>query len=215
MHTITIDIETLPADMPEADRLALVRDEVPANYKDPEKIRAWCEANADAAYRKTAFDAMRGRLLCIGYAVDDAPVRVAYDPTGTDTATLFDELHKALVDVRYPIWVGHNIAGFDLRWLKWHAWRIEHPIAGLIPFEKWGGKRVADTMSLWQGPDPKGWTKLGDIAAFLGIGGKGEGLDGSKVYDAWLAGEHDRIAAYCAQDVELTRRVYRVIGAGA
>jgi hypothetical protein len=51
--------------------------------------------------------------------------------------------------------------------------------------------------------------KLADIAEFLGVGEKAEGLSGSEIYPAWLAGEHDRIRRYCAQDVELTRAIYR------
>jgi hypothetical protein len=49
---------------------------------------------------------------------------------------------------------------------------------------------------------------LTKIAQFLGLGEKAEGLDGSKVYDAWRDGEHDRIRRYCAADVELVREIH-------
>ena len=37
---------------------------------------------------------------------------------------------------------------------------------------------------------------------------KGDGMDGSQVFDAWLAGELDRIAKYNAADVVATRAIW-------
>lgn len=206
MYRFFLDIETLPAVMDDAEKAALVS--APANYKDPEKIAAWIADNAESEYRKTSFDPLSGRLLCVGYAYGDEDVRVAYDASGE--GAIFDELHAALVNRQAPIWVGHSVAGFDLLWLKLHALKQRHPIAPLIPFAKWD-KRVEDTKEMAAGPDPRNGRKLSDLARFFDIGEKGSGLDGSKVYDAWLAGEHERIAAYCAQDVALTRSLHRIL----
>jgi hypothetical protein len=52
---------------------------------------------------------------------------------------------------------------------------------------------------------------MDDIANFLGISGKTEGVDGSKVFDLWQAGYLQIINDYCAQDVEVTRNVHRII----
>lgn len=210
MSTITIDIETLPADWDDATKSAAARDAVPANYSKPDTIEKWVAENADAVHRRTALDPMAGRILCIGYAVGDGAARVAYDASGANTLALLDELHAAFIGLRSPVWIGHNLAGFDLPWLKRHAWRLGHPVSRLIPFTRFS-PMVADTMLLWQGGDTRGHTKLSAIAEFLGVGSKAPGLDGSKVYDAWLEGQHDRIASYCAQDVELTRAIYRRI----
>jgi predicted PolB exonuclease-like 3'-5' exonuclease len=37
---------------------------------------------------------------------------------------------------------------------------------------------------------------------------KSNGMDGEKVFDSFNAGDHELIADYCMQDVELTRAVY-------
>ena len=40
------------------------------------------------------------------------------------------------------------------------------------------------------------------------MAGKGD-FDGSMVAEAWAKGEHDKIAAYCRDDVETVRAIYR------
>ena len=40
-------------------------------------------------------------------------------------------------------------------------------------------------------------------------------MDGSQVYDAWLAGEYDRIATYNLQDVKATAEVWHRLNGGA
>jgi hypothetical protein len=35
-------------------------------------------------------------------------------------------------------------------------------------------------------------------------------MDGSMVYDAWLAGEHAKITAYCADDVAKVRTINEI-----
>ncbi|MCI0659789.1 MAG: hypothetical protein L0220_01815, partial [Acidobacteria bacterium] len=36
-----------------------------------------------------------------------------------------------------------------------------------------------------------------------------QGIDGSRVYELFLAGEHLTIRNYCLRDVALTRRIYK------
>jgi hypothetical protein len=44
---------------------------------------------------------------------------------------------------------------------------------------------------------------------------KDGGIDGAGVYDAWLAGECDRIAAYNVRDATATRDVWQRLQGGA
>lgn len=234
MVRLTIDIETLPAlgteplykvpTPPEPGR-------VPANWKDAAKIAAkqreirgkhaiaiadWkesCEASKDDALRATSLDPWSGRVLCIGYAINDGEPQTQYADYWEDCDP--DTVEKALMmwfarmvrDVRPHKWVGHNI-GFDLTFLMARLWKYGLPFAG-VPWGKratFDGGPVFDTylhataMGMRKG-------KLDQIARFLGVGGKPDGIDGSKVYDAWLRGEHDRIREYCAGDVAMTRAV--------
>ena len=196
-----VDIETLPCADP-ADAPPVT---APANYKDPEKIAAYVAEHAANAHRATALDHYSGRILCIGAAVDDA------EPTVFCGDDMFDGLLGLIEDLRYPVWVGHNIAGFDIRWLYLHARRARHDVACHMPWDKWS-KGIVDTMDLAMGPNPKGTPpRLATLAKFFGVASKTEGIDGSKVYDFWLAGRHQEIYDYCAQDVRVVRDVYRAL----
>lgn len=211
----------------------------PSNWRDPAKIAAkqadldvahaaaivaWeaeCAAARDEAFRKGSLKSTEGRILCVAWAIDDGPVSAvcAPYPDGCDhderERYMLAELEDALAGHPRPLhgstWVGHNVGGFDLRWLMHRAWKYRlGALASLIPYRKWD-RRVADTMAIWQGPDPRGYARLDEVARFLGVGAKTEGIDGSRVYDAWLAGDIGKIVEYCAHDVELTREVYRII----
>lgn len=53
---------------------------------------------------------------------------------------------------------------------------------------------------------------LNDVAEAIGVCSSKTGdIDGSQVYDYFLAGRHEEIALYCMRDVECTREVYYCI----
>jgi predicted PolB exonuclease-like 3'-5' exonuclease len=61
-------------------------------------------------------------------------------------------------------------------------------------WEKWGAQGVS----------------LHKLSLCLGcVSPKEKGIDGSKVYDYFLAGKGDEIAEYCKRDVDATREVYK------
>jgi hypothetical protein len=64
---------------------------------------------------------------------------------------------------------------------------------------------------MWSPHDQRDRVSLGKIAAYLGIDVKSNGLDGSKIYDAWLDGRQDEIAEYCKQDVDAVRSVFKIL----
>ena len=134
-------------------------------------------------HRRTALDSLQARIFCIGVALEDGPVETFYNQDATDAGlrAMFDALLPLLAgDVVY---VGHNIAGFDLPMLLRAAWRLEHPLARLLPRTP-RSRVVVDTQEMWRATEPtSSRTRLADIAAFLGLEGKGEGLSGDKVYD--------------------------------
>lgn len=210
MTTLYLDIETLPADWTDAEKDAHAAASVPGNYTKPDSIAKWISENRDEAHARTALDWRYCRILAIGYALDDEPAECLYSETGSDEAmhAMFDRLAEVvgarLNDAGLVI-VGHNAIGFDLPILTRNAWRLGDPIARMFRMSS-----VHDTSEIWKAGDRRAsFARLSDIAAFLGLGEKGEGLDGSQVYPAWKAGEHERIRRYCAQDVELTRAIYQ------
>ena len=50
--------------------------------------------------------------------------------------------------------------------------------------------------------------KLSEVCALLNVPGKAEGMDGGKVAEAVDEGRIEEVAAYCAQDVVATYRVF-------
>ena len=207
MH-VYIDIETLPADWTEERIQAHAVAHVPGNYTKPESKAKWVEENASDLHRRTSLDGLHARVLCIGLAIgDDDPVEVLYSPDAY-VHDLADALYERLESIPHPVYVGHNVANFDLPMLRRLAWRAGHKrLARLFPSRP-RSPQVIDTQELWAGSDSnRPRVKLADLARFFDAGDKAEGLDGSQVYDAWLRGEHERIAAYCRQDVELVRNL--------
>jgi hypothetical protein len=217
MLNIYIDIETIPAGEP-VDPASLTP---PATMSKADTIERWyaekAPAVAEEAYRKRALDSMRGEILCIGYAVEDGPVQSLMRDGGMSEKELiqsFDYLIAkafALYPRDRPTWIGHNAKEFDMLWL----WRraIRYGCAGLknlIQLDRYKGN-VEDTMVLWAATDRKGYTTLSALSEYLGLGGKTDGIDGSKVYDFYLQGRLGEIAAYCRDDVALVRSIYKVL----
>lgn len=67
--------------------------------------------------------------------------------------------------------------------------------------------RHIDLMDVLAGFSPRAFAPLDDIATLLGLPGK-QGMDGSKVWEAWQAGERLAIRRYCETDVLNTYLVY-------
>jgi len=217
---IFIDIETIPNQSPEYR--AMVRETIkpPANLKKQESIDAWFAENADAAtdeaVAKTSFDPAAGHIVCIGWAVGDERPRSLSNKTvkceAENLKDFFREINHAcqsglaLVGAQ---WIGHYISGFDLRFLINRAiiLGVQLPSKLVLPrdIKPWGGQ-VFDTMTAWAGNKDK--ISQDRLAKALGLAGKGE-FDGSMVAEAWANGEHEKIAAYCRDDVETVRAIYR------
>lgn len=218
MLRIYVDIETVPGpNQPSLEEVAAL---APKTMKKADTIQAWAEENADTEYRKQALDSMQGEILAIGYAFEGAEpvclIRGEGLPTEADLLAVFEqsvESHMAKCGNMRPVWIGHNVRTFDLPWLWRKALKYRlHDLARRIPRGRYD-KDVEDTLEMWAA-DYKDRVGLAKVAAFLGLEGKTEGMDGSKVFDAWQAGEADKIGLYCMNDVALVRGVYQVMIGG-
>lgn len=211
MRNVYLDLETIPNQSPEYR--AKVREKIkpPATIKKPESIMAWLEENAETATNeaisKTSFDPAHGHICCIGWAINDEPVR-SYSVLSTmDEARAID---RFFTDVTPPHglvrFIGHNISGFDLRFLINRAIVLGVTIPKVIPrdIKPWS-QDIFDTMVAWAGA--RGTIGQDRLCEALGLPCK-DGFDGSMVAAAWAAGEHDRIAEYCRADVETVRSIY-------
>lgn len=202
----------------------------PSNYKDAIKIEEWmasvgaqkiadiragAEAQITEKIRATSLDGALGCIAVIGYALDDDKPRALFadstNPAEHEKAIItefFDQIDVQWSGRSMPRWVGHNLLGFDLRFLFQRAVVLGIRPPGCIPFHaKPWDDCVFDTMTRWAGQGNR--VKLDKICRALGLPGK-QGFDGSQVAAAIQAGKIAQVADYCANvDVQQTREVYK------
>ena len=118
-----------------------------------------------------------------------------------------------------PVLVSWNGRGFDLPVLHYRA--LLHGIASPRYWEsgeddqsfRWNNylsryhKRHTDLMDILAGYEYRSFAPLDEIASMLGFPGK-MGMDGSKVWNAYLEGDIAGIRNYCETDVLNTYLVY-------
>lgn len=219
---IYLDIETIPAQSSRLIDEISANVKVPGNMKKSETIAKWeaedkPTAVADAL-KATSFDGAYGEIILIGIAMDTKQIDVLQRPAPGDEAGLLTdaffwlESHIRDADRRTIQVVGHNVVGFDLRFIwqravihgvkppEWMPWHVK-------PWDD----RVFDTMVQWAGVGKT--VSLDKVCSVLGVARKGteigEGIDGSKVWDFWKAGRIEELVLYCAGDVSRVRELYQ------
>lgn len=225
---VYLDIETLPCDDQEVIQSLSDKIKAPATYKKSESIAEWERESKPQAVKdavaKTALDGLYGRICCIGYAIDDGPVEcIAGDDEKSVLFNFFSGLEaksqymivdpSAVMDAISGAlsmeFVGHNLAGFDLPFIKHrsivHGIQPTEQIRSAMNSSKWSG-RVHDTMLMWA-PDRDKWKGLDALCKTLGIPGKGD-MDGSMVSEVWKENPQ-KVIDYCKGDVERTRALYK------
>jgi predicted PolB exonuclease-like 3'-5' exonuclease len=192
----------------------------PKNYAKPDTIAAWWEEtgnqrveqimaagvqDAKDAIAKTSFDAAVGKIICISYAVEDDPVESLIG----DEASMLELFFGMFRPGAEYVFVGHNITGFDLKYLWKRAVILGIRPPRQIPFKAkpWDGS-VFDTMVQWDS-DPSKRISQDKLCKVLGIPpSKGE-MDGSMVWPKWKEGKIEEIALYCHGDVEAVRQIHK------
>lgn len=123
------------------------------------------------------------------------------------------------IDKFTPTLVSWNGSGFDLPVLHYRA--LLHGVVAARYWEMGDADRAfrynnyvnryherhTDLMDVLAGYQPRAAARLDEIATLLGFPGK-MGMDGSKVWDAYLAGDIGSIRDYCETDVLNTYLVY-------
>lgn len=219
---IYLDIETIPCQLPgfgdelRAELAASAEERkaecrAPANYKDEAKIAEYIaaarqkieddiDADAEKQYRATALDGTFGEVFCVAWAIEGGPIEV-----GT-LSDAFAALQAAHDHRDAPCIIGHNVP-WDIRfmWQQAKLKGIAAPRWWPIKAKPWEDA-IYDTMTQWAGVGNR--IKLDKLCKAFGVPGKA-GFDGGQVYDAWLAGEHDRIREYCKDDVMRVRELHK------
>lgn len=162
------------------------------------------------AIHKTSLDATFGQVAMIGYAAGDSAVSVI-DAQHKTEAELLAEFFARLRDIssnQHIQLVAHN-ASFDLPYLYRRA--VVNKVNPSLRVN-WLGRHGSDyfcTMEGWAGF--KGKISADKLAQALGIQGKTEGMHGSQVWPELRAGNWQKVADYCADDVELCRQFHKAL----
>lgn len=207
----------------------------PGNIKDPEKIaeamdkkRAAIAAQVEAAkveasaalekaYRDTSLNGGHGQVAVCSLATGSRDPFALYErnwkEAGAEKRVLL-MINEALDDHcrhhRGQLLIGHNVINFDRQFLRQrgivNGIRMHRLISSEV--KPWDKDVVFDTMTTWTG-DPRKFITMNALCEVLGIAGKGDDIDGSKVWDFIAAGRIDEVADYCNDDVRRTYAMYR------
>ena len=220
MSILHIDIETIPSQKKGAVEAIREAIKPPATMSVQATIDKWYAEKADDAaneqHRKQSFDGALGEIISIAWALDDGPVNVNYRYDDNEAGLLrafFVDINE-LTDkygqkAHISTWSGHYITGFDLRFIWQRCVMLGVRPSVHIPYDAkpWDSK-VYDTKIEWTGMGSgSGIGSLDALSKAFGFEGKGD-IDGSKVYDYWLAGRIEEIAEYNKQDVVKCRALY-------
>ena len=221
---LTLDIETLPTT--DEAVIASLADSVkaPGTLKKPESIAAWMEENRESAtaelVAKTSFDGLYGSIACICYQFDDGEVFSVDCVSSGGEKTMLEHFYSHVFDMvctEYHGGVasqnltvcGHNIAGFDLPFLKHRSiiLGVKPPVAMLkaMNAKPWD-TCIADTMLMWSSDSQKR-ASMDKLCKAFGLEGKGD-FDGSMVAETWPV-DPQKVIDYCKDDVRRTRAMYK------
>ncbi len=199
------DIETIPAEEKFRDlviNLGLQKE----NKKNKTKIKRLSKSKKQSLYEQSAISGDFGRILCIGYAIENGSLSVITGPEADILKTWWTVADKA------DLFIGHNIMDFDLRFIFKRS--IVHHIKPCarhlnLSFARYKNFPIYDTMREWEKWNPESFIKLDTLAKVLNLeSSKSDGIDGSQVFEFYKKGKLDAIYEYCKKDVKLTREVY-------
>jgi len=204
VRRIFVDIETLPPD--KGSSAISIQEEI-----------GLC---SDEEYRRLALDGDYGRVLTIGLLVEHDDQVMHRGLLGRERQTMMFHLDEARTlrafwmllkgfNVSRDLVVGHNLFDFDLPFLYKRSviQRVRPSVE--LSFARYRSQPIFDTMHQWNKWSPRKYVSLDRLAKVLGMeSSKGQGIDGSRVYDKFCTGCHTEIADYCMRDVDLVRAIY-------
>ncbi|MFC1757070.1 ribonuclease H-like domain-containing protein [Patescibacteria group bacterium] len=198
MRKLYLDIETLPAPDDKHEILRFLHEKAIEKNKKAKK-------DFEQYLLKTSFNGAFGRILCIGYAVDDMETEVIYE--GGDETKMLEKFWK--IADKSDLFIGHNVMDFDLRFIYQRSIINKVKPSRDLSFARYRKFPIYDTMREWTNWSFDASVGLEPIALALGIPTPKDGIDGSQVFDFYKAGKIDEILEYCKRDVDTTRAVYK------
>jgi hypothetical protein len=193
-----LDIETLPAPNDKHETLKFLHEKAIEKNKKAKK-------DFEQYLLKTSFDGAFGRILCIGYAINDEQTEVIYED-GNEKRML--EKFWEIAD-KSDLFIGHNVMDFDLRFVYQRSIINKVKPSKNLSFARYRNYPIYDTMKEWAKWSFDVSIGLESLALALGIPTPKDGIDGSRVFDFYKAGKTEEILEYCKRDVDTTRTVYK------
>lgn len=205
--------------------LGIIGNDAKFTSKD-DAIALWCEKFskekapevAEHEWRRTSFNGAKGELVSIAWACEDDEVVSVHRKADLSAGELvlsseaemlitFYEMVGKRLRMRPAFPVGQFIGGFDLPFLFHRSVILGVKPSFDINFNGRHGHAFYDTQIAWAGF--KGRMSQDNICKALGIEGKPNDIDGSKVWDFVKAGDVGRVAEYNCDDVEKNREIYK------
>lgn len=151
-----------------------------------------------------ALSAMSGRIVCICMLVDDGRAIRETTIASESERQIIADFWGAIRPT--DVLVGHNILGFDLRFIRQCSWILRIRPSRAIDERRFYTRDVVDTLELWTNWGHKKGATLDGLGTALGCGGKT--ANGSCVARWWAERNFQAITYYCREDVRLAYRVY-------
>jgi hypothetical protein len=214
VKNLYFDIETIPSQIPGILDEFKAAVTAPAQYKKADSIAEWLRENRDAEAERqwlnTSFDGGLGQVCVIAFALDDSdPISYAVDDLSiaAERKVLQDFFCAVLDAGTGPRFIGHNVIGFDIRFL----WQRAMVLGVRPPFRfprdpKPWSDQAFDTMTAWSGVKDR--ISMDRLCRIFGIDGKGD-MDGSKVWPMVRDGRIAEVADYCCGDVRRARALFK------
>lgn len=228
---VYFDLETVPPELNDKE-LSDFKSNLspPGNIKKEETRLRWIEENWEEKYRKMSLDTSLARIITFGYNFnkkeDGTEVLVSDGLKDSDQQDIieafYNELKKEALNISKSegielteddleddafmsylniTWIGMNVKKFDLDliWKRCIRYKMKS-LAKLIPRERFS-RNVIDLQDIFLGGQ-QGYISQKAICDAIGIEGKPGEIDGSQVYDYYLAGKINEIAEYNKYDVD-------------
>ena len=202
------DIETLPTtDKKVIERIA-ASIKPPAKYTKKESIDAWMVENYELELKEkihaTGMQAAYGSVACIGWNNGDSIHCIGMNMTESQLIRVFyDQVSE------FETFSGHNIAGFDLKFLKQRSMilGIKPPknILKAMNAKPWDDC-IKDIMLMWDS-DKNKMASLEMMCWWFGVKHGMPDMDGSMVAETWPV-DPKKVIDYCISDVKAEREIY-------
>ena len=167
---------------------------------------------AEEKWRKTSFDGAKGQICSIAWKTEKGGIDSETDSAEHGEVALLNEFFYRLnqqLSGRPPFFIGQFVAGFDLKFIFHRSIILGVKPPFNLPFDGRHGIDYYCTQQAWAGF--KGRMSQDNLCKALGIKGKPDDIDGSKVWDFYKAGKIDRIEEYNRDDVEKVEAIYKRI----